>query len=283
MATYDLVVIGTGPGGYVCAVRAAQLGMKVAVVEKNADARRHLPQCRLHAVEGAAACLRNVRGGRAFLRQDGRQRLRAEARSAGDDELQAAGHRRQRQGRRVPDEEEQDRRHQRQGQDSRHRQGRGHRQRRQDADGRDQEHRDRHRLRHRAAEGHRDRREAHRVVDRRAVARQGARQAADRRRRRDRARARLGVAPARRRGHRGRISRSHPARHGWRGRKAIPAHPRKAGLCVQARRQGHRRRHLGQDAEGDRSSPPRAALPRRWKPTSCWSASAACPTPTASA
>src|SRR3954462_11314227 len=34
MATYDLVVIGTGPGGYVCAIRAAQLGMKVAVVEK---------------------------------------------------------------------------------------------------------------------------------------------------------------------------------------------------------------------------------------------------------
>src|ERR1700741_392992 len=32
---YDLVVIGTGPGGYVCAVRAAQLGMKVAVVEKD--------------------------------------------------------------------------------------------------------------------------------------------------------------------------------------------------------------------------------------------------------
>jgi dihydrolipoamide dehydrogenase len=35
MATYDLVIIGTGPGGYVCAIRAAQLGMKVAVVEKN--------------------------------------------------------------------------------------------------------------------------------------------------------------------------------------------------------------------------------------------------------
>ncbi len=32
--SYDLVVIGTGPGGYVCAVKAAQLGMKVAVVEK---------------------------------------------------------------------------------------------------------------------------------------------------------------------------------------------------------------------------------------------------------
>jgi dihydrolipoamide dehydrogenase len=33
-ASYDLVVIGSGPGGYVCAIRAAQLGMKVAVVEK---------------------------------------------------------------------------------------------------------------------------------------------------------------------------------------------------------------------------------------------------------
>src|ERR1700727_2097882 len=32
--TYDLVVIGSGPGGYVCAIRAAQLDMKVAVVEK---------------------------------------------------------------------------------------------------------------------------------------------------------------------------------------------------------------------------------------------------------
>jgi dihydrolipoamide dehydrogenase len=32
--TFDLVVIGAGPGGYVAAIRAAQLGMKVAVVEK---------------------------------------------------------------------------------------------------------------------------------------------------------------------------------------------------------------------------------------------------------
>jgi dihydrolipoamide dehydrogenase len=36
MTTYDVIVIGTGPGGYVCAIRAAQLGMKVAVVEKRA-------------------------------------------------------------------------------------------------------------------------------------------------------------------------------------------------------------------------------------------------------
>src|SRR5579863_3754580 len=33
---YDVVVIGTGPGGYECAIRAAQLGLRTAVVEKNA-------------------------------------------------------------------------------------------------------------------------------------------------------------------------------------------------------------------------------------------------------
>ncbi len=34
--TYDLIIIGAGPGGYVCALRAAQLGLKVACVEKRA-------------------------------------------------------------------------------------------------------------------------------------------------------------------------------------------------------------------------------------------------------
>jgi dihydrolipoamide dehydrogenase len=33
--SYDLIVIGSGPGGYVCAIRAAQLGLKTAVVEKD--------------------------------------------------------------------------------------------------------------------------------------------------------------------------------------------------------------------------------------------------------
>jgi dihydrolipoamide dehydrogenase len=36
MTQYDVIVIGTGPGGYVCAIRAAQLGLKTAVVEKDA-------------------------------------------------------------------------------------------------------------------------------------------------------------------------------------------------------------------------------------------------------
>ena len=32
---YDIVVIGGGPGGYVCAIRAAQLGGNVCLIEKN--------------------------------------------------------------------------------------------------------------------------------------------------------------------------------------------------------------------------------------------------------
>jgi dihydrolipoamide dehydrogenase len=34
MSTYDVIVIGAGPGGYVCAIRCAQLGLKTACVEK---------------------------------------------------------------------------------------------------------------------------------------------------------------------------------------------------------------------------------------------------------
>src|SRR5271169_1706344 len=36
MDSFDLIVIGAGPGGYVCAFRAQQLGLKVACVEKRA-------------------------------------------------------------------------------------------------------------------------------------------------------------------------------------------------------------------------------------------------------
>ena len=34
MNNYDIIVVGTGPGGYVTAIRASQLGFKTAVVEK---------------------------------------------------------------------------------------------------------------------------------------------------------------------------------------------------------------------------------------------------------
>ena len=34
MEKYDVAVIGSGPGGYVAAIRCAQLGMKTALIEK---------------------------------------------------------------------------------------------------------------------------------------------------------------------------------------------------------------------------------------------------------
>ena len=44
---YDIIVIGSGPGGYVTAIRASQLGFKTAIIEKenfvisNIDTTRH--------------------------------------------------------------------------------------------------------------------------------------------------------------------------------------------------------------------------------------------------
>ena len=37
MSSYDVLIIGAGPGGYVCAIRAAQLGMKVGIVEMRVE------------------------------------------------------------------------------------------------------------------------------------------------------------------------------------------------------------------------------------------------------
>ena len=34
MSTFDIIVLGSGPGGYVTAIRAAQLGFKTAIIEK---------------------------------------------------------------------------------------------------------------------------------------------------------------------------------------------------------------------------------------------------------
>ncbi len=34
-SSYDCIVIGSGPGGYVAAIRAAQLGMRTAIVESD--------------------------------------------------------------------------------------------------------------------------------------------------------------------------------------------------------------------------------------------------------
>lgn len=56
MASYDCIVIGSGPGGYVTAIRAAQLGMKTAVVEKDVVGGR----CLNYACIPAKAVLRTA-------------------------------------------------------------------------------------------------------------------------------------------------------------------------------------------------------------------------------
>ena len=106
---YDLIVIGSGPGGYVCAIRAAQLGMKVAVVEKDKTFGGTclnvgcIPsKALLHASElfDEAA--------HAFDRM-GIKVGKPELDLAADDEVQGRRRRRQRQGRGLPVQEEQDR------------------------------------------------------------------------------------------------------------------------------------------------------------------------------
>ena len=50
--TYDLVVLGGGPGGYVAAIRAAQLGMKVGYCREGESFWWHMSSRRLHSIEG---------------------------------------------------------------------------------------------------------------------------------------------------------------------------------------------------------------------------------------
>ena len=120
----------------------------------------------------------------------------------------------------------------------RRRQGRSDRRGRLETGSRDQEHRHRHRLGRRAAARRDHRRKDRGLLDRRAGAVQGSGEDDRGRRRRDRPRTRLGLAPSRRGGHGRRISRPHPARHGRRDRQAVPAPAGKAGRQVRARLEG---------------------------------------------
>ena len=49
MDNFDLLVIGGGPGGYVCAIRAAQLGLKTACIEIKRNIRWNLFKCWMHS------------------------------------------------------------------------------------------------------------------------------------------------------------------------------------------------------------------------------------------
>ena len=93
-----VLVLGSGPGGYAAAFRAADLGLEVVLVERYDDARRRVPQRRLHPVQGAAARREGHRRGR-----DARHARRG-VRRAGDRPRRAARveGRRRRQAHRRP-------------------------------------------------------------------------------------------------------------------------------------------------------------------------------------
>ncbi len=283
MASYDLVIIGTGPGGYVCAVRAAQLGMKVAVVEKNATLGGTclnvgcMPsKALLHASEmfeeaghsfakmGVSVSAPkldlpammnfkqqgidgNVKGVEFLMKKNKIDVISGKGKVLGTGKVEVVG-----------------------------------------GDGKTQMVETRNIVI--ATGSDIARLKGIEIDEKRIVSSTGALSL-------DKVPASLLIVGAGviglelgsvwhrlgAQGHRGGISRSHPAGHGRRSRKTIPAHSRKAGFCVQARRQGHRRRHLRARRCRPRSSRRRAARRKSWKPTWCWSASAAFPTPRASA
>ena len=243
--TFDLVVIGAGPGGYVAAIRAAQLGMKVAVVEKRATfggtclnvgcipSKALLQSSHLFEEAGHDLAVHGIVLGA------------AQARLRPADEAQGRGGRRHHQGRRLPVQEEQDhlvpghRPHRQGGRGvgpGRRRRGQGH--------ARGQEHPDRLGFGSDAAARRRRRREEDRLVDRRAGARRGAQAPGRGRRRHHRPGARLGVAAARLGRDGDRVPRPHHARRRRRGHQAVPARARQAGPDVQARLQGDQGRRV---------------------------------------
>ena len=143
----DVVIIGSGPGGYVAAIRAGQLGLKTAIVETGQAAGRHVPAPRLHPHQGPPLDRRALLAHPAGRRV--RHRSQAPRGQLGrGDEAQGQGRHQGRQRHRLPDEEEQGHGGEGPRPDRREGQGRGHARRgRRQADPRDQEHRHRHRAR----------------------------------------------------------------------------------------------------------------------------------------
>ncbi len=51
MSQFDVAIIGSGPGGYVAAIRCAQLGLKTALIEKYSTLGGNMPQCGLYSLK----------------------------------------------------------------------------------------------------------------------------------------------------------------------------------------------------------------------------------------
>ena len=112
---YDLVVIGSGPGGYVAAIRASQLGLRTAIVEKDAKVPNvglggsclHRGCIPTKAMLKSAFSVRRSEEPRRRFRREGRRRR---ARLPGRREVPRQGRTPGRQGRGIPHEEAQGRR-----------------------------------------------------------------------------------------------------------------------------------------------------------------------------
>ena len=277
---YDLIVIGTGPGGYVCAIRAAQLGLKTAVVEKNATfggtclnvgcipSKAMLHASELYEEAGhnfaqmgikvgkpsvdLAALLKykqqnvdsNVKGVDFLFKKNKIETFHGAGRIVAPGKVEVKGD-----------------------------------------DGKTQTLETKNIVI--ATGSDVARLNGIDIDEKRIVSSTGAldlakvpRKAARRRRRHYRPGAGLGLAAARRAGDDCRVPRSHPARHRRRGGAAVPPHAAEAGHHVQALLESHRGRHVRQDSSRSKSSRrPAAARLRRWRPTSCSWRSAACLTP----
>ena len=146
--TYDVVIIGGGPGGYNCAIRAGQLGLKVACIETRGTLGGTCLNVGCIPSKALLHASRTLRCGAARSSpalgiKTGKVELDLPQMMTQKDEAVDRPH----QGRRVPVQEEQGRRTSRAAAASPARQGRGHGRRRRHARSGDEEHRHRHRLR----------------------------------------------------------------------------------------------------------------------------------------
>ena len=301
--TYDLIVIGIRAGRLCLRDPRRATRTEDGRRREGRDLWRHLPQCRLHSLQGAAPRLAYVRRGGAWPRAARRHRRSAAPRSRGDDEAQGRHGRRQCQRRRLSVQEEQDRRLSRRRPDS----TAPARSRSTDADGAVQTLETKNIV---IATGSavaplRDASGAEIAVDEKTILSstgalaldEGAEAARRRRRRRHRTRARLGLAAARGGGDGHRISRPHPAGLRSRDRRRAsrrssksraspsispprsPASTREPASGVSRllfvrrwRDVGHDRGRCGADRDGPHSLSRRASGSRRR--ASPWSAAA---------